>query len=169
MADIAAVSRGSLPDARSSRRLSPGKLPSAYGAAGDTRLQLGTVTVSVHGVRADATVTLKRNEEIHQGTATGHASSNNQLRLVATATIRAVENGVAEDGTMLVEDVCTRQTIGDRTVVVVVVSVISERGEELLTGSALIRQDMWKAVAAASLDAINRYHSTPAAYEEDFI
>jgi hypothetical protein len=138
-------------------------------AAANPRLQLGNVTISVHGVRAEAIVTLKRDEEIHQGSAAGHASSHNQLRLVATATIRAVENGAAEDGTMLVEDVCTHQTVGDRMVVVVVVSVISERGEELLTGSALIRQDMWKAVAAASLDAINRYHAAPADYEEEFI
>jgi hypothetical protein len=148
---------------------SPNRPASAYGAAGDARLQLSNVTISVHGVRAEATVTLKRNDETFQGSAGGHASSHNQLRLVATATIRAVENGAAEDGTMLVEDVCTHQTVGDRMVVVVVVSVISERGEEILTGSALIRQDMWKAVAAASLDAINRFHASPAAFEEEFI
>jgi hypothetical protein len=140
----------------------------AYGD-GASRLQLNNVTISVQGTRAEATVLLKRGEEISQGVAAGHASSHNQLRLVATATIRAVENGAAEDGTMLVEDVGTHQTIGDRSVALVVVSVISARGEEILTGSALVRQDMWKAVAAASLDAINRYHSMPAAFEEDFI
>jgi hypothetical protein len=139
------------------------------GVDAEERLQLSNVTISVQGMHAEANVVLKRGGDTFHGSASGHASSHNQLRLVSTATIRAVENGRDEDGTMLVEDVCTHQTIGDRTVVIVVVSILSERGEETLTGSALIRQDLWKAVAAASLDAINRYHAAPAAFEEEFI
>jgi hypothetical protein len=131
-------------------------------------MQLANVSMSVQGLRAEATVVLKRNGDTFTGTAGGHASSHNQLRLIATATIRAVENGQAEDGTMLVEDVCTHPTIGDKMVVIAVVSVISDRGEETLTGCALVRQDIWKAIASASLDAVNRYYTAPPVFDEDF-
>ena len=133
------------------------------------RLQLSNVTLSVQNQRAEASVSLKRGGETQTGKASGHASSQNQLRLVATATVRAVENGQSEDGSLLVEDVCTHPTIGGRSIVMVVISVMSERGEELLTGSALVRQDMWKAIAAASLNAVNRHHSAPPLFDEEFI
>lgn len=70
---------------------------------------------------------------------------------------------------MLVEDVCLHQTVGGKQVAIVVVSVMSERGEETLTGSAMVRQDVWKAIAAASLDAVNRYYTAPPVFEEEFI
>ncbi len=148
--------------------------PTGFGIPGfadpsRTRLQLSNVTLSVQGLRAEATVVLKRNGDTHTGVAPGHASSHNQLRLVSTATIRAVENGQSEDGTMLVEDVCLHQTVGGKQVAIVVVSVMSERGEETLTGSAMVRQDVWKAIAAASLDAVNRYYTAPPVFEEEFI
>ena len=133
------------------------------------RLQLSNVTLSIQNQRAEASVSLKRLGDTQIGVAVGHASSQNQLRLVATATVRAVENGRSEDGTMLVEDVCTHTTIGGKVIVLVVISIMSERGEELLTGSALIRQDTWKAVAAASLNAVNRYHAAPPLYDEEFV
>jgi len=41
-------------------------------------------------------------------------------------------------------------------VVMVGVNYISERGEELLVGSAVVKQDYWRAVVNATLDAVNR-------------
>ena len=40
--------------------------------------------------------------------------------------------------------------------VVVYVNMVSQRGEDALTGSAIVKQDTWKAVVNAALDAVNR-------------
>jgi hypothetical protein len=67
-----------------------------------------------------------------------------------------VDDTRSEDGSLVVEDLNAQVALAGRQAVVVLVSAIADRGEEVLTGCALIRQDVWKAVASASLDAINR-------------
>jgi len=36
------------------------------------------------------------------------------------------------------------------------ISMTTDRGEEYLSGSAVVKQDLWKAVVNATLDAVNR-------------
>lgn len=137
------------------------------GASGLPRLTFSDVALTVNGSRAEATVHLRRGDSVYSGTATGHASGYNQLRLIATAAIRAVEDCGADDGTMVIEDLQTEIPLAGRKAVVVLVSAIAlARGEELLTGSALIRQDTWKAVVNATLDAVNRRVSLASLEEE---
>ena len=135
-----------------------GRAPLAGGGTpGQPRLGFSDVALTVNGSRAEATVHLRREEAVYSGSATGHASGYNQLRLIATAAIRAVEDRGAEDGTMVVEDLQADIPLAGRKSVVVLVSALgSPKGEELLTGCALIRQDAWKAVVNATLDAVNR-------------
>lgn len=134
-----------------------GRAPLAGGSAGLPRLGFSDVALTVNGSRAEATVHLLRGDAMYTGTATGHASGYNQLRLIATASIRAVEDSGSDDGTMVVEDLQTDVPLAGRKAVVVLVSALAPaKGEELLTGSALIRQDAWKAVVNATLDAVNR-------------
>ena len=129
----------------------------AANSAGRLRLRFSDVSLTVHGSKAEASVHLLRDDAIYTGLASGHASGHNQLRLIATAAIRAVEDSHAEDGTMVVEDLQVNVPLAGRTAVMVLVSAICPpKGEELLTGSALIRQDLWKAVVNATLDAVNR-------------
>ena len=144
------------------------RAPSGAGAsAGLPRLTFSDVALTVNGSRAEATVHLRRGDSVYSGTATGHASGYSQLRLIATAAIRAVEDGGADDGTMVIEDLQTEIPLAGRKAVVVLVSAIAPaRGEELLTGSALIRQDTWKAVVNATLDAVNRRVSLASLEEE---
>lgn len=132
------------------------------------RLRFADVSLTIHGTRAEATVHLTRDDQVFTGICRGHASSHNQLRLIATAAIRAVENKEGEDGSMVVEDVCGNLTLAGQTAVVVLVSVISDRGEEHLTGCALVRQDLWKAVASATLAAVNRRMAAQSSFEEEF-
>jgi len=135
--------------------------------AGRIRLRFSDVSLTVHGSRAEAVVHLKRDDALFTGIATGHASGYNQLRLIATASIRAVEDSHEQDGTMVVEDIQTDVPLAGRKAVVVLVSALAPpKGEELLTGSALVRQDVWKAVVNATLDAVNRRVSL-AFLEED--
>jgi len=120
------------------------------------RLKFSDVSISLNGAKAEAAVHLKNNGETHTGTATGHSSSHNQLRLIATATLRAVENSQGSDGNLVLEDLSSAITLSGRNIVVVFVSMITPRGEDFLTGSAIVKQDMWKAVVNAALDAVNR-------------
>lgn len=121
------------------------------------RLRFSDVSLTMSGAKAEASVRLTKDDAVYIGTASGHASSHNQLRLIASASLRAVENTGAEDGTMVIEDVSAQVPLAGRTAVIVLVSAFgASKGEELLTGSALVRQDLWKAVVNATLDAVNR-------------
>jgi hypothetical protein len=120
------------------------------------RLKFSDVSITFDGSRADATVHLGKNGAAYTGTASGRDSSNSQMKLVATATLRAVENSGAADGTMVVEDMTTSVSLGGRNIVVVLVSLLTDSGEEYLTGSAVVKKDLWKAVVNSTLDAINR-------------
>lgn len=122
----------------------------------DMRLKFSDVAISLNGAKSQATVRLTHNGDIYTGTATGHSSSHNQLRLIATATLRAVENCQAADGKLVLEDVTASVNLSGRTIVVVLATILTERGEDALTGSAIVKQDLWKAVVNATLDAVNR-------------
>lgn len=127
------------------------------GGAGLPRLRFTDVSLTVTGSRGEAVVHLRREDAVYTGMAAGHASSHNQMRLIATATIRAVEDAHDQDGTMVVEDLQTDVALaGHKAVTVLVSALTSLKGEELLTGSALIRHDAWKAVVNATLNAVNR-------------
>lgn len=122
-----------------------------------SRLRFTDVALTVTGSRGEAIVHLKREDAVYTGMATGHASSYNQMRLIATATIRAVEDAHDQDGAMVVEDLQTDIALaGHKAVTVLVSALTSLKGEELFTGSALIRHDVWKAVVNATLNAVNR-------------
>ena len=130
------------------------------------RLRFSDVSLAITGSRGEAVVHLKRDDALFTGMASGHASSYNQMRLIATAAIRAVEDAQDQDGSMVVEDLQTEVPLAGRKAVTVLVSMLnSPKGEELLTGSALVRHDVWKAVVNATLDAVNRRVSL--AYLED--
>ena len=127
------------------------------GSSERVRLRFTDVGLTVSGAKAEATVHLRRDDETYTGSATGHASTHNQSRLIACATLRAVENSGDQDGSMVVEDLSTQVSLAGRTAIVVLVSALTTgKGEEMLTGSALVRQDAWKAVVNATLDAVNR-------------
>lgn len=123
---------------------------------GETRLKFSDVSISLNGARAEAVVHLKNNNDIYTGNASGHSSSHNQLRLIATATLRAVENCQGSDGSLVLEDLTADVSLSGRNIVVVFVSMITPRGEDFLTGSAIVKQDLWKAVVNATLDSVNR-------------
>jgi len=138
------------------------------GPAGLPRLRFADVSLSITGSRAEAVVHLNRGDAVYTGLATGHASSHNQMRLIATAAIRAVEDSHEQDGSLVVEDLQTEVALAGHKAVTVLVSALTPiKGEELLTGSALVRHDAWKAVVNATLNAVNRRVSL-AYMEEEF-
>lgn len=123
---------------------------------GNNRLKFSDVAITLNGAKAQAAVSLNRNGDKYTGIADGHSSSHSQLRLIATSTLRAVENSRETDGMMVLEDLNPEVVLSGKKIVVVCINMITSRGEDFLTGSSIVKQDLWKAVVNATLDAVNR-------------
>ncbi|MCL5104440.1 MAG: hypothetical protein M1133_10055 [Armatimonadetes bacterium] len=125
-----------------------------------TRLKFSDVSISLNGSRTEATVRMIKDGAIYSGSASGPGSPSSQMKLIAGATLRAIEDSGLASSSIVLEDVTEAQVAG-RRVAVVMVNMVTDRGEDLLTGSAIIRQDVWKGVVNATLDAVNRRLSVP--------
>lgn len=138
------------------RKVSVAQKSSAPKPYDPLRLRWLDVQVAHEGTRAVVTVLLERTGVVFRGVASGVRSSTQIPRLVASATLRAVEaaHGLCERFGL--EDVSTTTVVGGYPVAVVLVSAVRDQGEDLLVGSALIRQDPLRAVGLATLDAVNR-------------
>ena len=120
-----------------------------------SRLKFSDVSISLNGNHTEATVRLTKDGAICSGTASGTSSQVAQMKLIAHATLQAIgESGLTSAGITL-EDV-EEVALGGRRIAVVLVNIITDRDEETLTGSAVIKQDTWKGVVNATLDAVNR-------------
>lgn len=123
---------------------------------GGPRLRWVDVAIGIDGSRAEAIVRLQKEGTLYTGLKTGQRSLANQIRLVAEATLRSVESAFGLDERFAIEEVNSSVTVAGRQAVVVVVNMLTDEGEDALIGSALARQDPYKAVALATLDAVNR-------------
>lgn len=114
-----------------------------------TTVQLRTT----HG-ETEATVVVALGDDTFEGSATGPSTATGRPRLVARATLEAVRELL---GTPAEVEHAAIAVVGAHTVAVCVVAVVVPRlGEQLLTGSALVRDDEADAAARAVLDALNR-------------
>ncbi len=120
------------------------------------RLRWLDLQIVQEGTRATATVFVERGGQVYRGTASGVRASTQLPRLVATATLRAVESAHGLHERFGLEDVSTNTVLAGYPVAVVLVSAVRENGEDLLVGSALVRQDVYRAIGLATLDAVNR-------------
>lgn len=82
-------------------------------------------------------------------------TSINRKKLVSKATLKAVETLLGQEYIFDVQDVLIN-TSGDITVVTVIVNVLLAGSEEILVGSALVKNDVNESISRATLDAINR-------------
>ena len=122
----------------------------------DERLRVTDVSISINGIKSEAIVRLCKDGDIYTGTSSGHCSSFQQLRLIASATLKAVEQCCTSEGSLALEDLDPNVNLSGKNVVVVSVNLLTQRGEDLLTGSAVVKQDLCKAVVNATLAAVNR-------------
>lgn len=122
----------------------------------DSRLKFSEVSISLNGMQAAAVVRLRVNGETFEGQASGPSSHHGQLRLISTATLKAVEGWGGKELALVLEDINPSVNLSGQTLVVVSVNMITPKGEDLLSGSAVMKQDLWKAVVNATLDAVNR-------------
>jgi hypothetical protein len=77
------------------------------------------------------------------------------LRLVAQATVDAVAEAISAEAVEV--ESATLVEAGARQIALVVLRVLTSRGDHVVAGSAVVRRDPGDAVARASLDALNRF------------
>ena len=132
--------------------------PDDHDGADDTtapRPVMSTLTMRTSRVEAQATVHLTLAGNTYEGTAAGSGATATRPRLVARATLDAIREILGSPAEI---DHVGIVPVGARSVAVCVLSLEQPRhGEQLLTGSALIRGDENDAVARSVLDALNRY------------
>lgn len=119
------------------------------------RPAIGSIMVRTAGNEAEALVTVAASGgHLFDGRAVGPASATHRCRLVAQATLNALQELL---GSTAVVESSQVVPAGDRSVALTVLTVSVPRlGEQLLTGSALVRADESEAVARSVLDGLNR-------------
>lgn len=130
--------------------LRDGALPAQRRRPGIVRTDL-----VMSGVDFKATVVLSSRSGAVSGYARGATTAPGMQRAVAQATLKAVERLVGEGARLELDDVDVAQRGHGRTVLVSL-TLISDRGAEHLSGSAVVRGDENGAVVRATLDGVNR-------------
>lgn len=124
-------------------------------APGVARARIHSVNSEVIGVRAISTVVLELEGDRYTGIAEGPASATTRLRLVAQATLNAVEQYTNGGFGFALEDVAI-VALGREKVAVSCIILVTPLGEHALSGSALARGSENDSIVRATLDAINR-------------
>jgi hypothetical protein len=113
--------------------------------------RVGVVTA---GAEVEISVTLRLGGDLFEGSARGSSAPTSRPRLVACATLAALEELL---GTPAEIEHAAVLPVASRQVAVSVVQVQAPRvGLQLLSGSAVVRSDETDAVARSVLDAVNR-------------
>lgn len=114
------------------------------------------VQVNNGGPEVEVKVELVSDEGgVFTGVASGPQSNINRLRLVAMATLFAVEEYLGDLCNFVLDDVVSFE-ISRFTGVLAGITLVTPQGEEGLVGSALVKRDVGEAVVKAVLNAINR-------------
>ena len=127
-----------------------------YLAPEDKRIEFVGVSLAQSNLVAQARVELSRDGVGTVAEATGADSTDSVLRIVAEATMEAVQR-YFENGGLFTVTAVEQMTVGGKPIVVVVVAHVYERSERTLVGACPTSGDVPRAVALATLDAVNRF------------
>ncbi len=120
------------------------------------RPALVDVSEALEGTRAEVTVTLRWNESLLLGKASGAAAQAIRPRLVAEATLGAIRQAVQQATALGVGSVDVT-TLGSRRMAVAQIVLMTETKERMLIGAAYVDEDDTRAAVRAVLDALNRF------------
>ncbi|MEO7980517.1 MAG: hypothetical protein ABI807_06455 [Sporichthyaceae bacterium] len=126
-----------------------------FPAAAAGRLVIERVQLVSAHLGVTVSVTLRTGERSEVGEAEGAATSGALHRSVAEATLRAVEAMVDDRVRFAVEHVEIASTGEERTALAVL-SLVTDRGTQRLSGASVVRDDARQAVIRAVLAAVNR-------------
>lgn len=128
----------------------------------EVRLKFLGIDYSLDRTTARARVTVGSGDDSFSGVASATISPElDQEKLVARAALEAVEeflraSGAANGSPVFELREFTRLTSATQPVMVATVRLLGSRRDEDLLGSALVRDDPWRASVCAVLDALNR-------------
>jgi hypothetical protein len=120
-----------------------------------SRLSIERVQLVSAGLGTAVTVTLALDGRSLDGEAEGAATQTGLLRSVAAATLRAVEQITDGSVRFEVEHVEIARAGADQTALVVI-TMLTGRSTERLSGASVVREDTREAVIRAVLAALNR-------------
>lgn len=119
------------------------------------RLKVKAIEYLTSSTRADVKVILSKDDSDFEGTTTGPNTSSNAMRMLANATLKAVECFCGTDQNFILEDVKST-TLAGKELIMVAVTFVSDCNEQIYCGSAFEGRDVKETVVKATLDAINR-------------
>jgi hypothetical protein len=120
-----------------------------------SRIRFGSVNLYLDGARAQAQVELRWKGVLRMGSASDWCSREGAHRLVAVATLAALQEFLDDDIALGVEGVHVIR-MGGHEVAIVGLALLTHRQEKLLTGCCTVGRDLPQAVVLASLSALNR-------------
>jgi hypothetical protein len=119
------------------------------------RLAIQRVQLVSAGLGVAVTVSLGLEGRTVTGDAEGAATQSGVHRSVATATLRAVESVLEGNARFEVEHVELTRTGADQTILVLL-TMVTGRSTQRLSGASVVREDVRQAVIRAVLAAVNR-------------
>jgi hypothetical protein len=129
--------------------------PPEIGREPEHRIRFSSANLFVSGPRIQAQVELSWKGLPRMGSATGHGSRDSGHRLVAQATLGALQEFLEDDVALALEGM-QFVPVGHRNIAVVAVELIAHRDHKSLVGCCTVEQDVPQAVALATLAAVNR-------------
>lgn len=113
------------------------------------------ISVHVEDNNVECEVRLSCGDEEFVSTKSAISTSANRKKVVARATVAAVEKVIGRAPMFDIEDVVLNKS-RDINFVNVVTNMITRDDEEILIGTAIVKSDVNEAIAKATLDALNR-------------
>lgn len=113
------------------------------------------ISVHIEDNTVECEVRLSCGNEEFISTESAISTSVNRKKVVARATISAVEKVIGQTSIFDIEDVVLNKS-RDINFVNVVTNRIEKDTEEILIGTAVVKNDVNEAIAKATLDALNR-------------
>lgn len=119
------------------------------------RILFNGITIGSSNNLFECTVNLYYDEEDYSITLSGIRTAAKSRKLVAEATIKAVEKILGQASLFDIQDVIVTNN-RETTFVSVLVNLILNGQEETMVGSVIVKNDINEAIAKATLDAVNR-------------
>jgi hypothetical protein len=119
------------------------------------RMKFDGISFNTSSNIVECSVTLIYDEEEYTAAQTAIKTASNKRKVVAAAAIKAVEEILKHSYVFDIQDVILHNN-RDTSVVSVLVNMVEEENEEIMVGSAIVRNDVNEAIVKATLDAVNR-------------
>jgi len=119
------------------------------------RINFQSVNTRISESEIFVEVELVRNKEVFKASASGVNSQKNADRVTVNATIQCIKEMMSSNETLLLEDIDVVQ-LSKRSVMMVAINIVDRVSEDLVVGSAVLRDDRKESLVRATLDAVNR-------------